>query len=76
MLVPRGKLSLSELKELSDFVAYFNDLRLDSWANTYIQIYKKAKIENKYTDDIRIILADKNANENSFYEGTIQMSLN
>jgi hypothetical protein len=63
------KLSLSELKKsYPDFVAYLNDLRLDSWVNTYIQTYKKAKIENKYTDDIKIILADKNANENSFYE--------
>ena len=64
-----GKLSLSELQSrYSDFATYMYDLKLDSWANTYIQAYKKAKIEDKYTDEIKRMMADKNANENSFYE--------
>jgi hypothetical protein len=64
-----GKLSLSELQSrYSDFAAYMYDLKLDSWVNTYIQAYKKAKIEDKYTDEIKRMMADKNANENSFYE--------
>lgn len=64
-----GKLSLSELQNIyPDFAAYMNDLKLDSWTNTYIQSYKKAKIEDKYTDEIKNIVAEKNANENSFYE--------
>lgn len=64
-----GKLSLSKLQNIyPDLAAYMNDLKLDSWVNTYIQAYKKAKIENKYTDEIKRIMADKNANENSFYE--------
>lgn len=64
-----GKLSLSELKNsYSDFAAYMNDLKLDSWVNAYIQAYKKAKIEDKYTDEIKRIMTDKNANERSFYE--------
>jgi len=63
-----GKLSLSELQnKYSDFAAYLNDLKLDSWANTYIQAYKKAKIEDKFTNEIKNIMAEKNANENSFY---------
>jgi hypothetical protein len=64
-----GKLSLSELQNnYSDFAAYMNDLSLDCWANTYIQAYKKAKIEDKCTEEIKNIVAEKNANENSFYE--------
>lgn len=64
-----GKLSLSKLQNIyPDLAAYMNDLKLDSWVNTYIQAYKKAKIEDKYTDEIKRIMADKNANENSFYE--------
>jgi hypothetical protein len=64
-----GKLSLSELQNIyPDFAAYMNDLKLDSWANTYIQAYKKAKIEDKHSDEIKNIVAEKNANENSFYE--------
>jgi hypothetical protein len=63
-----GKLSLTELqKRYPDFAAYMNDLKLNSWANTYIQAYKKAKIEDRYTDEIKNIVAEKNANENSFY---------
>ena len=49
-----GKLSLSELQnKYSDFAAYLNDLKLDSWANTYIQAYKQAKIQDEYTDEIK-----------------------
>jgi hypothetical protein len=62
-------MSLSRLQNIyPDFAAYMNDLKLDSWANTYIQAYKKAKIEDKYSDEIKNIVAEKNANENSFYE--------
>jgi hypothetical protein len=64
-----GKLSLSELQKIyPDFATYMNDLKLDSWANTYIQAYKNAKIEDKYSDEIKNIVEEKNANENSFYE--------
>jgi len=64
-----GKLSLLELQNIyPNFAAYMNDLKLDNWVNTYIQAYKKAKIEDKYTDEIKNVLSEKNANENSFYE--------
>jgi hypothetical protein len=64
-----GMLSLTELqKKYPDFASYMNDLKLNNWTNTYIQAYKKAKIEDKYTDEIKNIVAEKNANENSFYE--------
>lgn len=64
-----GKLALAELEIFySDFVAYMKDLKLDRWSNTYIQSYKKAKIEDKYTDELKNILIEKNANENSFYQ--------
>ncbi|KAA6313286.1 hypothetical protein EZS27_035918, partial [termite gut metagenome] len=64
-----GILSLAELQNVyPDFAAYMNDLKLDSWANTYIQTYKKAKIKDEYPDEIKNIVAEKNANENSFYE--------
>ena len=64
-----GKFSLSELQNIyPDFAAYMNDLKLDSWANVYIQAYKNAKIEDKYTDEIKSVIADKNANENSFFK--------
>ncbi len=62
-------ISLSKLQSIyPDFAAYMNDLKLDSWTNAYIQSYKKAKIENNYTDEIKNIMAEKNASENSFYE--------
>lgn len=64
-----GELSLSELQNnYSDFAAYMQDLKLDSWANKYIQLYKQAKIENRYTDETKKIVAEKNASENSFYK--------
>jgi hypothetical protein len=64
-----GKLSLVELqKSYPDFAAYLNDLKLDSWANTYIQAYKNAKIKDKYSDEVKMIMEEKNADENSFYE--------
>ena len=63
------KFSLSELQNIyPDFAAYMNDLKLDSWANVYIQAYKNAKIEDKYTDEIKSVITDKNANEDSFFK--------
>jgi hypothetical protein len=62
------KLSLSEIQNIyPDFAFYMNNLELDSWANTYIQSYKQAKIKEKYTDEIKSVITDKNANEDSFY---------
>lgn len=64
-----GKLSMSKLQNIYlDFAIYMNDLKLDSWANIYIQAYKRAKIEDKFTDEIKQLIAEKNANETSFYE--------
>lgn len=64
-----GELSFSELQKLyPEYAAYLNDLKLNSWLNVYIQEYKKAKTEDKYTDAVKNIIANKNANENSFYE--------
>lgn len=64
-----GKFSLSELQNIyPDFAAYMNDLNLDSWANIYMQAYKNAKIKDKYTDEIKSVIADKNANEDSFFK--------
>jgi hypothetical protein len=62
-------LSIEKLKNLyPDFVAYLSDAKHDSWANAYIQAYKQAKIENKYTDEIKNFIAEQNANEDTFYE--------
>lgn len=64
-----GKLSLTELQSrYFDFAAYMNDIKLDNWANIYIQAYKKAKIEDKYTDEIKSVITDKNASEDSFFK--------
>lgn len=64
-----GKFSFSELQNTyPNFAAYMNDLKLDSWANVYIQAYKNAKIEDKYTDEIKSVIANINANENSFFK--------
>ena len=63
------KISIENLKELyPDFVAYQSDIRYDSWANAYIQAYKQAKVENKYTDEIKSFIVEHNANEETFYE--------
>ena len=64
-----GKLSLSQMQKIyPDFAVYINDLNIDSWANTYIQSYKQAKFEDKYTDEVKSFIAEKNANEKSFWE--------
>ena len=64
-----GKLKLRALQNIyPDLAAYINDLKLDSWANKYIQAYKQAKIENRYTDEIRGFITDMNANEETFYQ--------
>ncbi|MDR2652832.1 MAG: BREX-4 system phosphatase PglZ, partial [Prevotellaceae bacterium] len=63
-----GKLSLSKLQNTyPDFAAYMQDAGLDGWTNKYIQLYKQAKIEDKYTDEIKNFIAEKNASEASFY---------
>ncbi|MDR2926810.1 MAG: BREX-4 system phosphatase PglZ, partial [Cytophagaceae bacterium] len=64
-----GELSLFELQKIyPNFAAYLSDLKLDSWANKYIQLYKQAKAEDRYTDEIKSIVAKKNANEDTFYK--------
>lgn len=64
-----GKLSLSKLQNIyPDFAIYADDLKLDTWVNAYIQAYKRAKIEDKFTDEIKQLIIEKNANETSFYE--------
>lgn len=64
-----GKLKVEKLVNLyPDFVSYLSDITYDSWANIYIQDYKQAKIEDKYTDEIKRSIAEKNANEHTFYE--------
>lgn len=63
------KLSLSDLHRVyPDFVAYINNLRIDGWINSYIQAYKRAKIENSYTNEIKDFIIDINSNENSFFK--------
>ena len=63
-----GKLKTYKLQSLyPDFAAYLKEIDCDSWINAYIQAYKKAKIENKITDEIKQLIAEKNANEESFY---------
>lgn len=64
-----GKLTMEALQKVyPDFVAYMQDARLDGWYNDYIQAYKIAKVEDKYTEEIAAWINDKNANEASFYE--------
>lgn len=63
-----GKLSLNQMKSTyPDFVAYMEDIAIEGWINNYIQAYKIAKIKDKYTDDIRNFIQEKNLNENSFF---------
>jgi hypothetical protein len=64
-----GKLRIADLERLyPDFVAYLSDSAFDSWANDYIQSYKTAKINDRYTEEIKNLIAEKNANEKSFYK--------
>jgi hypothetical protein len=64
-----GKLSLSKLQNIyPDFAAYMEDIKIDNWANSYIQAYKQAKIEDKYTIEIKKFITEKNANEKSFWK--------
>jgi len=64
-----GKLLLSKLQDIySDYAEYMKDLGLDSWANKYIQFYKQAKTEDKYTDEIKSVITDKNDSEDSFFK--------
>ncbi|MDR0561015.1 MAG: BREX-4 system phosphatase PglZ [Prevotellaceae bacterium] len=64
-----GALKNTDLEKLyPDFLAYLSDNKLDNWANAYIQSYKQAKIKDDYTDEIKKYIADKNANEDSFFK--------
>ncbi|MGV8094700.1 MAG: BREX-4 system phosphatase PglZ [Mangrovibacterium sp.] len=64
-----GKLPLSELQNLfPSFSAYLEDIKYDNWVNSYIQAYKQAKIEDKYTNQIKNFITKKNANEEAFYQ--------
>jgi hypothetical protein len=64
-----GKLALSKLQIVyPDFAVYLSDYKYDSWANDYIQAYKHARSIDRYTDEIKKIIAEKNASEKSFWE--------
>jgi hypothetical protein len=64
-----GKLKNADLEKLyPDFAAYLSDNKYDSWVNDYIQAYKQAKTEDKYTDEIKRFITEKNANEKTFYQ--------
>jgi hypothetical protein len=38
------------------------------WVMDYIDAYKEAKVQDKYTDKVKTIIAEKNASELTFYE--------
>jgi hypothetical protein len=66
------KMKLCDLQRLyPDFANYLAECRDVAcnvlWANSYIQAYKQAKIEDKYTNEIKKFIAEKNANEESFF---------
>ncbi|MDR1181471.1 MAG: BREX-4 system phosphatase PglZ [Bacteroidales bacterium] len=64
-----GKLKNADLEKLyPDFAAYLSDSSVDSWANNYIQSYKIAKINDRYTEEIKNLIGEKNAGEKSFYK--------
>ncbi|MDD4684803.1 MAG: BREX-4 system phosphatase PglZ [Bacteroidales bacterium] len=64
-----GKLSIYDLKRLyPDLANYLSDINYDSWVNSYIQEYKKAKVEDKFTDSIKEFINEINVNEDSFYK--------
>jgi hypothetical protein len=71
-----GKLKSTDLEKLyPDFFAYLTNCHCgldpqspNSWAKDYIQSYKQAKIEDKYTDEIKKYIAEKNATEETFYK--------
>lgn len=63
-----GKLKIMQLQKLyPDFTAYQSDIKFKSWVNNYIQVYKQAKIEDKYTNEINSFILEKNASEKTFY---------
>jgi len=63
------KITLKQLNNrYSDFVAYMEDISLDGWVNKYIQSYKYSKVTNEYTEEIKKIIIEKNANEKSFFD--------
>ncbi len=66
-----NKLDIDRLQSLyPEFAAYIKqaECECDEWINTYIQAYKQAKINDKYTDEIKEIVAKKNYNEQTFFE--------
>ena len=63
------KLKIDKLQSLyPDLAAYLKNTDDDSWVSVYIQAYKRAKIENIYSDEIKQFIIEKNANEKSFYD--------
>jgi hypothetical protein len=64
-----GKLKNADLKKVyPDFFAYLSDSSYNTWINSYIQSYKQAKIQDNYTNEIKNLIAEKNANEATFYQ--------
>ena len=64
-----GKLKTSDLEKLyPDFTTYLSDYKHNNWATNYIKQYKIAKIKDQYTDDIKNLISEKNANETSFWK--------
>ena len=64
-----SELKIEKLQNLyPDIVTYLNDTKDDSWVNAYVQAYKQAKIRDEYTNEISKFIAEKNANEETFYQ--------
>lgn len=71
----RDVFSEDMLKELYPEMEYYLDKRKpkditekQAWCLDYFQAYKNAKIADKYTDEIRDFINDKNADASSFYK--------
>lgn len=64
-----NNLNFTDLQNLyPDLAAYLNKTKINCWANDYIQAYKKAKLSNTYTDEVKKYMIQKNASEKTFYE--------
>lgn len=62
-------ITIQRIRELyPDFFNYIAEIEVNSWANSYIQEYKTAKINDEYSDALKLTISKKNASENDFWD--------
>lgn len=63
-----SKIVLSKYEDLRDYLSEDDiSLTTDEWVLDYISKYKRAKIKDSLTEELKALVSEKNANKNAFY---------